>query len=33
VAIHGNVVESFFQATLITVYTEMPLGQPVLVKP
>jgi hypothetical protein len=33
VAIHGNVVETTYNARLITVYIKMPIGQPVIEKP
>lgn len=33
VAIHGNVVDGVYYATLITVYIKTPIGQPVIEKP
>jgi Cu/Ag efflux protein CusF len=33
VAIHGNVVDTAYNARLITVYINMPIGQPVIEKP
>jgi hypothetical protein len=33
VAIHGNVVDTVFTVRLITVYIQMPIGQPIIEKP
>ena len=33
VAIHGNVVDTVFTIRLITVYIQMPIGQPIIEKP